>query len=373
MPVHDAVVVGGGPAGTYLAKRLAEAGRDVVLLERTLGPHQKVCGEFLSHEAIFYLKRVGLDPVRMGAVPISTVALIRNHAVTSVKLPFPAVSLSRYRLDEALITAAGDAGAVVRRGCRVRSIRRHHNAWHVEGDEDAVMARDVFIASGKHDIRGWKRPPGRHADLIGFKQQFRLAFPQARDASNRVELFMFAGGYCGLEPVEGGICNISLVIRKSRFADLGSWEGLWEGMLADSPMLAERMRDAVPVSDRPLAIGAIPYGYVRTHSEGPWHLGDQAAVIPSFAGNGISMALHSAHLAARHYLAGQPADRFQQAFARDVRRQVHNATLLSRLLVSPLTQGLLSAGARYLPGAMRSVAAGTRLPLTEQPLVTGAR
>ena len=44
------LVIGGGLAGAAAAVHLAGAGRDVCLLERTTGPHDKVCGEFLSFD-----------------------------------------------------------------------------------------------------------------------------------------------------------------------------------------------------------------------------------------------------------------------------------------------------------------------------------
>ncbi|TGN67909.1 hypothetical protein E4L95_03300 [Paracoccus liaowanqingii] len=361
-PTYDAVVVGGGPAGASLARSLGDAGRSVLLVERSQGAHQKVCGEFLSHEAIFYLNRMGVDPVKLGAVPIVSVALIRHRAVACAKLPFPAVSLSRFHLDEALLALAADAGVDIRRGSQVRAVRQDRGAWQVEVDDQQITARDVFMANGKHDIRGWKRPPGRQSDLIGFKQRFRLAPARVRDLAGRVELHLFPGGYCGLEPVEGDIANMSLLIKKSRFAQLGSWDLLWDHLMATGPILRERLQDVTALAEKPLSISALPYGFVRPHSDGAWYLGDQAAVIPSFAGNGISMALHSADLAARCYVAGGSSDDFQHAFARDVRRPVGRATLLSRLLVRPGAQAVLSTAARYLPQAMRGIATATRLP-----------
>ena len=50
--IYECVVIGGGVAGSTAAYHLAKLGYNVVVLERTQGPHHKVCGEFLSFEAI---------------------------------------------------------------------------------------------------------------------------------------------------------------------------------------------------------------------------------------------------------------------------------------------------------------------------------
>ena len=55
----DAVVVGAGPAGSAAAAVLAEHGRSVLLLEKDVFPRHKVCGEFLSADALPSLDRIG--------------------------------------------------------------------------------------------------------------------------------------------------------------------------------------------------------------------------------------------------------------------------------------------------------------------------
>ena len=76
---RDVVIVGGGPAGAAAAIRLAEAGRNVVVLERTAGAHHKVCGEFVSVEALGALARLGLDPAALGAVPIDRLRIVAGE------------------------------------------------------------------------------------------------------------------------------------------------------------------------------------------------------------------------------------------------------------------------------------------------------
>jgi flavin-dependent dehydrogenase len=186
-----------------------------------------------------------------------------------------------------------------------------------------------------------------------------------------VELTLFPGGYAGLEPVEDGVANLCLVVRERHFAALGRrWEALLAALCSASPSLARRLAGATPCWSRPLAIASIPYGFVATEEGGPWRLGDQAAVIPSFSGDGIAIALHSARLAADIFLAGGTAGEFQARLARDVAAQVRRATQLSRLLVYPPVQAIAGLAARLVPDLVAGIARVTRIP---SPLIRCAR
>jgi flavin-dependent dehydrogenase len=107
----EVLVIGGGPAGAAAATALAEAGRRVVLIERTPGPHDKVCGEFISEEAARYLHALGIEPGALGAEPIEAVRLSAGGPVVATALPFTALSLSRRALDEAMLQGAAARGA----------------------------------------------------------------------------------------------------------------------------------------------------------------------------------------------------------------------------------------------------------------------
>jgi flavin-dependent dehydrogenase len=334
----------------------------VTLVEREAGPHDKVCGEFLSREAMLYLRALGVDPTTLGAVPVGRVRIAGRRGEAAADLPFAAASLSRRVLDEALLARAAAAGVTVLRGRRAVELMPGFTLRLDDGTR--LSAAQVALATGKHDLRGQRRPAGRQNDLVGFKQHFRLAEGERRALAAHVELLLFADGYAGLEPVEGGLANLCLVVRRHRLAALGgTWPAVLGHVMAAVPLLARRLDGAVPVGTRALAIATIPYGFVAKPAEpGLWRLGDQAAVIPSFSGDGMSIALHSARLAADHLLAGRSSAAFQARLAGDVRAQVRRATWLSRALVRPAAQNGLLLAARLLPGAMRLVAAGTRVP-----------
>ena len=185
----DHLVIGGGLAGSTVGIHLAAAGRQVTLLEREPSAHHKVCGEFLSREAVDYLAQLGVDPISLGAQTIRSVRLTARNQVIETKLPFTALSLSRFVLDEALIKRAADSGCTVERGAFVERVTQRDGGWRAElrGGESWTSAT-VFLASGKHELRGMERGQGQHGDLVGFKLHWRLAAAQTEALGDSMEL-----------------------------------------------------------------------------------------------------------------------------------------------------------------------------------------
>jgi flavin-dependent dehydrogenase len=356
------VIIGGGLAGSAAAITLARAGRDVTLIEREPLPHHKVCGEFLSREALLYLAALGIDIPALGAVPIHTVRLA--SANREATLPFAAMSLTRRTLDEHLLQTAEQAGVNVLRGYPVESLTPETNTWRITLPSKTLRAGTVFLATGKHDLRAHPRPSGRQPSLVAFKMYFRLTPQQAAALGNTVELILYPGGYAGLQPVEDDAANLTCLIDRRELQRLGNWGALLAAMQAASPLLRERLHSAQPLLAKPLAISPIPYGYVRNAPEPAdnlWHLGDQAAVIPSFTGDGMSIALHSGRLAATMYLQGKPPAQFQRQLHREVSQQVSLATAISRALVWPPTRSIITTAVGIFPGLLDVVARRTRI------------
>ncbi len=364
MTVADLAVIGGGLSGGALALRAAARGRRVVLVEREPASHDKVCGEFLSREALLHLSALGLDPRALGGVPIGRVRLSAGRRTATAVLPFEGMGLSRRVLDEALLRRAVDAGATVLRGRRARALDPHGDGHRVRLDDDTRLhAREAVLATGKHDLRGWRRPPGRQDDLVGFKLHVRLDPEQRRALDGHVELALFRGGYAGLQLVSDLQATLCLLVRRRRLAVLGgSWDALLRAVGDDVPLLRQRLSGAEALQPRPLTITAIPYGLVAAADDGVWRLGDQAAVIPSFTGDGMSIALHSAALCDVLLDAGARPPVLAAAMRRDVSGQVRGATLLSRAAVHRPVQHAVVAAALLLPALAARVAAATRIP-----------
>ena len=362
-PNVDNLVIGGGLPGAMAAMRLAAAGRDVALLEKEPAAHHKVCGEFLSPEAVAYLHQAGVDPVRLGAVPIRFLRLSAKSRVVETALPFTALSLSRCVLDEALLARAAEQGCDVRRGVSVEKLTQRADTWVAKlSDESLQSAHTAFLATGKHDLRGWTRMPGKHNDLVGFKLHWRLATAQTEALRQFMELFLFSGGYGGLSLVENDTANLCLVVRRSTLRKLRGWNELLAALRLENRHMQQRLEGAQPLWQRPLAISPIPYGYLATRPHGLWCVGDQAAVIPSFTGDGMSIALHSGALAAQMHLAGDTSDQYHRALQSQLKSGMGLATWLSRAMVTRAARELVPLGVSLFPRAIKSIATSTRIP-----------
>jgi flavin-dependent dehydrogenase len=177
-----------------------------------------------------------------------------------------------------------------------------------------------------------------------------------------MELFLFPGGYGGLALVEGEVANLCLVVQRRRLQAEGGWTNLLEAIRLGNRHLRARLEGGEPLWKRPLAISPIPYGYLANETRGVWRVGDQAAVIPSFTGDGMSIAMHSAALAAQMYLEGRSIDEFNRTLHTQLHRGMQLATKVSRGLVTDLGRSLAPLALAILPGGMRWIAAATRIP-----------
>ncbi len=366
-------IIGGGLAGSAAAIHLARAGHPATLIEQHPAPRHKVCGDFLSAEGLDSLRTLGLDPLSLGAVPLATLRLASGRRLTEAPLPFPAASLTRFALDEALLQhAAAHPSVTLVRGQRVELLSPNPagQPWHLRlADGTELLADNVLLASGKHDLRGHPRPPGRHNTLVAFKLYLRLSPQQQGALGSAIELTLFPHGYAGLQPVEpdafGPRANLCLVVEQAHLRSTGNtWPSLLTELLVVAPHLQTRLAHAEALVPKPLALSNIPYGLLRSTSgeAALWPLGDQAVVIPSLTGDGMSLALHTAALAAHHLLDGGSPTTYLTDLHRSLKAQLSLATQASRLAVLPALQPALARAARLRPSLLTRFARATRIP-----------
>jgi len=355
-----ALIVGGGPAGSAAAITLARGGHTPLLVERTRETGDALCGGFISWRTIETLERLGIDPDTLNSSRITRARIFAAGRCGEARLPRPALAVSRRRLDTVLLAHAETLGVAVERGVTVRAIAQRSATT---SDGATLDADALFVASGKHDVRGSARPADARGDdpALGLRVRLAPSPTLQRLVGDAIELHLFDRGYCGIVLQEDGSANACMAVHRSRLREAGDPAALLRDLMAKSPLLGERLAGGWGTID---AVANVPYGWRTGDTDaGVFRLGDQAAVIPSLAGEGMGIALASGRSAAQAMVADGAAGAaaWQHRFARGVAAPLRNAGAIWAIADHPRSAALLPLAAR-LPGALALMAASTRVP-----------
>ena len=280
-----ALIVGGGPAGASAAIVLARAGMPHLLVERSRETGDAICGGFLSWRTLESLATLGIDPAALGPARVTDVRLFAGGRHAEARLPRPAHGVSRRLLDTVVLARAMAAGAAVERGVTVREIAgatvRFEDGAELRGDA-------LFLASGKHDVRGLARPAEARGDdpVLGLRVRLPPTPGLARMIGSAIELHLIDRGYVGIVLQEDGSANVCMAVHRSAMLAAGSPAALLDALGVAHPRLGDRLgyrASAAPID----AIANVPYGWrARTTGAGVFRLGDQAGRHPVAGGRG---------------------------------------------------------------------------------------
>lgn len=381
----DVAVIGGGIAGCVAASRLALSGVNTVIIEKEPKAHHKVCGEFLSHEGAVILAELGVDVPRMGAARIRAFRLHGPKRSFEFALPQDAFGISRLRLDEELLTQAKRHGAEVKRGSVAMGISARPNGnlseFAVNTTTGDVRVRRLVIATGKHEFKSIAKREGRESGWVGFKMHLRLKPSLAVQIREHCDLFVFEGGYGGLAPIENGLVNFCLVIRKHALREAGSdWDSLACYISRQNRAASRYLDGAEAQLAHAVSVANVPYGFIQSAAPGPgiYCVGDQMTVIPSLSGDGMSIAAMTGVAAAAaivdvkergHLLPPSTAASYHRQMRTRLKMQIEAAFVLHRLLRKPRLIDRLVPVAGRLPGLVEFFYRRTRCRLDEPLLV----
>ncbi|MGZ6792910.1 MAG: geranylgeranyl reductase family protein [Mycobacteriales bacterium] len=315
----DVIVVGAGPGGSATAHALAQAGLDVLLLEKTSFPREKVCGDGLTPRAVKTLVDMGIDTSEANG-------FIRNRGLrilgggVKLELPWPELAsypnygLVRPRLDfdDLLAQNAQKAGArlqtlttvtgpVVENG-RVVGVTAKVGPEKTEATYrapitvacDGVSAR-LAISQGinKRDdrpmgvaVRRYYESPRHDDDML--ESWLELRTPDGDLLPGYGWVF---GVGDGTSNVGLGILNTTTAWQDTNYKDLmRRWT---------SSMPAEWQFDEEHATG-PIRGAALPMGFNRQphYRDGMLLVGDAAGAVNPFNGEGIAYALESGRMAA---------------------------------------------------------------------------
>lgn len=344
-PARPIRIVGGGLAGLTLGIALRRRDVPVTVHEAGSYPRHRVCGEFLSGRGREVLRRLGLEQAlrAAGAVEARTSSFhSRRDSAPSRPLPEPALCLSRFHFDRVLAGIFTDLGGELRTGER----------WSGDG-----AAPGVVLANGRRP-----RPTAEGWRWFGLKAHARGA-----DLDADLEMHLTRDGYVGLCRLGDGVVNACGLFRARTG---GAPSSDWRERLRGGPgtPLRRRMERAVFVEESFRAVAGLDLAPRVAGPEDGCRVGDALTLIPPVTGNGMSMALESAGLAAEplsRWSRGEVdwpaacrtlAGDMNTAFARRLRVA---RWLQPALFLPPLHRPLILA-LRHWEGAWRGLFAATR-------------
>ncbi len=314
----EVVVVGAGPAGCHAARRLAELGHRVLLVDRARFPRVKPCGGALSLRALAFLPeslRPLADTVADAAeLRLGNAAVVRLHAETPVGRLVHRPSFDHAHLE----LAARAPGVEVREGAAVTGVRELRDRVEIDLAGGRLSARAVVGADGAESVvaRALAAVKGRQL-AVAVETEASL------DGGARPLVFDFAafpGGY-GWVFAKGARSSVGGCVV------VGSARGLRARL--------EEFWTALGLPGRPDRVhGArVPMGGARLRAAGGRIVlvGDAAGTVDPLTGEGIGGALESAEMAAAavdRFLVGGEA---LSGYDRAVWRRIHRPMRLARL------------------------------------------
>jgi flavin-dependent dehydrogenase len=353
--MHDAeaIVVGGGPAGSTFATALAQAGHRVILLDKARFPRHKACSDYVNPAGAQLLGDFGVldEARRLGASRMEGMIV---HAPNGSRFTAnyakaepgrAALGLSRIHLDNLLLERAKAAGVevcerahvreVLKEGGRVIGVRASINGTSEEicaplvvgGDgRNSIVARDLGLMQ---PLR-WPRKTGIATHYRGVTGLERFG-----------EMHIADGIYAGLAILEDGLTNVTIVARVNDVENrAGSIDDFFATSLVRMPEMAAKLEGAERIGGF-RGVGSMGCRSRRTSGDGYMLIGDAAAFLDPFAGEGVYEALRGALIAAPVASAALKAGD-TSANALDAYRLARRRTFMAKRSVSWLVQGFIN-------------------------------
>lgn len=377
--MFDAVVIGGGPAGSTIALLLARAGWSVALVEKKIFPRRKVCGEFISATSLPLLNEVGIGDFYLShsGPEIDKVGLFAVDTILTSPMPESNIisakwgrALGREHLDFKLLEVAAKAGAKIWQPWNALDLKGNiadgftctiENKLQVE----KISARIAIMAYGS-----WERdllqlhPKHAHKpnDLLAFKAHFR----NFHLSDNLMPMMVFPGGYGGLVRSDDERLSFSCCIRRDI---LNQARKKYPGQSAGAAVLqhiktaclgVRQILEGAELEAQWLSTGPLRIGIRQCYKDGIFFVGNIAGESHPIIAEGISMAMQSSWLLSKVLIskknildsenavsiAGAEYTKYWRA---QFSKRIHASSVFAQLAARPLAVSLLLPLFRQFP------------------------
>lgn len=317
-PDADVIVVGAGPGGSATATHLAKLGLDVLLLEKTTFPREKVCGDGLTPRAVRELTRLGIDTSEDAGWHHVKGLRIYGGKVGALELPWPelksfpnyGMTRSRRDFDQLLADNAVAAGVRLRENTNVTApILTDGRITGVETKDGRKYRAPIVVAADGNSSRLCRAFGITNRDDRPMGVAVRAYYESPLHDSDWMESWLelwegepgkstLLSGYGWVFPMNDGTCNVGLgMLSSSKGFQNTDYRDMMRRWLASTPE-EWGFRDEHRLGE--IRGAALPMGFNRQphYANGLLLVGDSGGMISPYNGEGISYAMEAGLFAA---------------------------------------------------------------------------
>jgi geranylgeranyl reductase family protein len=351
--IFDVIISGAGPAGCAAALCLKDAGLSVALLDKSIFPRDKICGDALSVDVINQLSKISES---LHANFQSLISKTASHGIKifspdghSVDLPFVhddtrkhGYICTRKVFDNFLVSEVINLRSIrLIQNCEVIDTVCTRDEARVNTSNGTFVAKLVISAEGAQSVTA-KKISSAKIDRRHYSAGLRCYYANVKGfhADDYIELYFFEDvlpGYLWIFPLPHGQANVGIGMLSSEVSSRKvNLQQTLDRLLTTHPLLKERFSNAQALET--IKGFGLPLGSVKRKISGNRLLlaGDSASLIDPFTGEGIANAIRSGRVAASHAIAcfrsnDFSAD-FNSAYDREIYKRMHPEFVISYAL-----------------------------------------
>jgi flavin-dependent dehydrogenase len=360
------VIIGGGLAGLITSVQLVRAGISCTVIEKKSYPFHRVCGEYVSNEALPFLKLSGLFPKELNLPEIKYFGFSSVRGKTAkIPLDLGGFGISRYCFDNHLYRIALREGVTFQLNTEVSAINFADEQFEVT-IPSGILTADVAIGSfgkrSKIDIQQNRSFITKRSPYVGVKYHVRAEHPE-----NLISLHNFPGGYCGVSNVEGGVTNLCYLTHRENLRRFDGIPGMEENVLFLNPSIKELFSTSSFIFKKPEVINEVSFETKLPVENHILMAGDAAGMITPVCGNGMAIAIHSGKIVSEQvveFIRGKidrttMEDRYRRAWNNEFRTRLWFGRNVQRLFGNQRFSSMAVGLARSSEVIARLIVRGT--------------